>query len=83
MVVKRAAKFAKRMANWRWGERLGNDFEGNKKIFWKEVNRVRKGKQARDEMVKDVNGQILHDDVMVRSRWAKYFELVLNVMSPR
>ena len=34
-----------------------NDFEGNKKMFWNEVKRVRKGKQAREEMVKDVSGQ--------------------------
>ena len=32
-----------------------------KKIFWKEVKRVRKGEQAREEMVKDVNTQILRD----------------------
>ena len=32
-------------------------FEGNKKMFWKEVKRVSKGEQAREEMVKDVNGQ--------------------------
>ena len=30
------------------GERLGNDFEGNKKMFWKKVKRVRKGEQARE-----------------------------------
>ena len=30
-----------------------------KKMFWKEVKLVRKGEQARDELVKDVNGQIL------------------------
>ena len=51
------------MADRRLGERLGNDFEGNKKMFWKEVKRVRKGEQASDEMVKDVNGQILRDGV--------------------
>ena len=28
VVVKREVKVAKRMADWRWGERLGNDFEG-------------------------------------------------------
>ena len=33
---------------------MGNNFEGNKKMFWKEVKRVKKGEQARDEMVKDV-----------------------------
>ena len=35
--------------------------------------------QARDEMVKDVNGQILRDGVDVRRRWAEYFEQELKV----
>ena len=63
VVVKRSVQVAKRMANRRWEDRLGNNFEGNKKMFWKEVKRVRKGEQARDVMVKDVNGQILCDGV--------------------
>ena len=46
-----AVKVAKITADWRWGERLWNNFEGNKKMFWKEIKRVRK-----DEIVKDVNG---------------------------
>ena len=50
-----------------------------KNTFWKEVKRVRKGEQARDEMAKDINGQILRDGVEVRRRWAEYFEQVLNV----
>ena len=40
---------------------------------------MRKDEQAREEMVKDVNGQILCDGVEVRRRWAEYFEQVLNV----
>ena len=59
------------------------DFEGNKKMFWKEVKRVRKGEQTREELVKDVNDQILHDGVEVRRRWAEYFEQVLNVTDVR
>ena len=82
VAVKLAVQAAKRMDR-RWGERLGNDFEGNKKMFWKEVKRVRKGKQAREEMVKDVNGQILRDGVEVRRGWAEYFEQVLNVADVR
>ena len=39
------------MADGRWGERLWSDFDGNKKMFWKEVKRVRKGEHAKDEMV--------------------------------
>ena len=48
------------------------------RVTKREVKRVRKGEQAREEMVKDVNGQILHDGVEVRRRWAEYFEQVLN-----
>ena len=47
------------MADWRWDERLRSDFEGNKKMFWKEVKRVRKGEHAIEmvsEMVMAVNG---------------------------
>ena len=47
VAVKLEVQAAKRMADRRWGERLGNDFEGNKKMFWKEVKRARKGEQAR------------------------------------
>ena len=44
---------------------------------------MRKGEQASDEMVKDVNGQILRDGVELRRRWAEYFEQVLNVADVR
>ena len=43
---------------------------------------MRKGEDARDEMVKDVNGQILRDGVEVR-RWAKCFEQVFNMADVR
>ena len=62
---------------------MGDEFEGNKNMFYKEVKRVRQGEQARDEMVKDVNGQILRDGVEVRRRWAKDFEQVLNMADVR
>ena len=83
VVVKLAVKAAKRMVDRQWGEQLGNDFKGNKKMFWKEVKRVRQGEQGREEMVKDINGQILRDGVQVRRRWAEYFEQVLNVADVR
>ena len=41
-------------------------------MFWKEVKRVKKGEQVREEMVKDVNDQILRDGVEVTRRWAEY-----------
>ena len=66
--MKWSVKVAKRMADWRLGEQLGNNCAGNKNMFWKEVKRVKKSEQPRDEMVKDVNGQILCDGVEVRRR---------------
>ena len=44
---------------------------------------MRKSEQAREEMVKDVNGQILRDGVEVRRRWAECFEQILNVTDVR
>ena len=41
VAVKLAVQAAKGMADRRWEQRLRNDFEGNKKMFWKEVKRVR------------------------------------------
>ena len=81
--MKQAVKVAKRMAEWGWGERFWNNFEGNKKMFWKVEKRVKKCEQARDEMVKDVNGQILRDSAEVRRRWDEYFEPVLIVADVR
>ena len=78
MAVKLSVQAAKRMADRRWGERLGNDFKSNKKMLSNEVKLVRKGEQVREEMVRDVNGQIFRDGVEVRRRWAEYFEHVLN-----
>ena len=54
--MKRAVKVTKRMTDGQWLERFWNDFEGNKKMFWKEIKQVSKGEQAKNEMVKDVNG---------------------------
>ena len=66
--VRRVVKRAKRDADARWGRRL-REFE-EKKMFWKEVKRVRKGENGREEAVKDVNGSLLLKSGGVRKRWA-------------
>ena len=52
-------------------------------MFWREVKRARKSEQARNEMVKDVKGQMLREGVELRRRWAEYFQQVLNVEDVR
>ena len=80
--VKRKVKEAKRRADWRWGQKIGENFEQNKKMFWKEVKRLRKGESGREETVKDASGNLLKGDA-ARVRWAEYFESLLNVEDER
>ena len=72
---------AKRMSNFKWGLDFDRSYEENKKKFWKEVRRVRKGGLRMEETVKDVNGRLLRGNE-ARKRWAEYFEL-LNVQEDR
>ena len=41
--TKRKVEEAKRMSNFRWGQDFNRSYEENKKKFWEEVGRVRKG----------------------------------------
>ena len=80
--VKREVKEAKRAADFRWGQGFGRDFEQDKKKFWKEVKRVRKGGSRNEETVKDGNGWTVKGNE-ARKRWAEYFGGLLNVQDDR
>ena len=41
--AKRKVEEAKTMSNFKWGQDFDRSYEKNKKKFWKEVRRVRKG----------------------------------------
>ena len=77
--MKRAVRRAKRNADVRWGEKLVEDFGTNKRMFWREVKRTRKGDEVREERVKDGNGRVLSEDSEVCERWKEYFDGLLNV----
>ena len=81
-VVKREVRKAKREADFKWGQGFGRDYEQNKKKFWKEVKRVRKGRSRREEAVKDENGRLLKGNEALK-RWAGYFDRLLNVEDNR
>ena len=81
--TKRSIEQAKRLANGRWGERLASNFKDNKKMFWKEVKRARKGESKKEECVKDVNGEVLSERRRVLARWGEYFGNLLNVADER
>ena len=81
--ARRAVRHAKVAADERWGRRMTDNFQENKKMFWKEVKRVRKGESGKEERVKAVDGRMLSDVNEVRKRWAEYFERLLNVEEER
>ena len=80
--TKRKVDEEKSLANFRWGQDFKRSYEENKKKFWKEVKRVRKGGSRMEETVKDANGRMLKGND-ARKRWAEYFEELLNVEEDR
>ena len=77
MEIKHQVAVAKREANNRWGQNLSDAYEENKRKFWKELKRARKGGSKTEETVKDENGRLLRGGD-ARKRWPKYFGELLN-----
>uniref|UniRef100_UPI003EBE6DD0 hypothetical protein n=1 Tax=Klebsiella pneumoniae TaxID=573 RepID=UPI003EBE6DD0 len=50
-LAKRIIRNAKVKSDERWGKKMTDNFQENKKMFWKEVKRVRKGTSNREERV--------------------------------
>ena len=75
----RAVRFAKARADERWGRKLTEDVQGNKRMFWKEVKKTRKGPSRKEERVKAADGRLLVEQEEVGRRWGEYFEGLLNV----
>ena len=77
-LARREVRNAKVRADERWGNKLTENFQENKKMFWKEVKRVRKGRDKMEGRVKAEDGTVLTEKQAVEKRWAKYFERLLN-----
>lgn len=81
--VKRVLKVEKCKADERWGRKLSGKFESNKKMFWKEMKKVRKENESMEARVKDVNGNVLCDEECVKERWKEHFDRLLNEVDDR
>ena len=80
--VKRKGREKQNRADERYGEKLSKNFRENK-MFWRDVNSVRKVKDQMDMKVKDVDGNILTEESEVKNRWSRYFQELLNVDNGR
>ena len=81
--VKRKVREKQKRADEMYGEKLSRNFRENKKLFWRDVNSVRKVRDQMDMRIKDVNGNILSDESEVKNRWSGYFQELLNVDNGR
>lgn len=54
--------------------RMQEDFEGNKKLFWKWVKRARNSDNGKLSAIKDGDGDLVWETSQVAGRWKEYFE---------
>ena len=81
--AKRVVNQEKRRADERWGEGVARNFRERKKMFWKELKRIRRGDSKKEECVKDLGGVVLVEREQILGRWGEYFEGLLNVTDVR
>ena len=53
-------------------------FKENKKLYYKEVRKMRGQRKTVSNMVKDKNGRVLKGEEEVRGRWREHFEEVMG-----
>ena len=61
------------------GEKLVEDFSSNKRMFWREVKKTRKGMEVKEECVNNGLGCAFSNGREVCDRWKEYFDGLLNV----
>ena len=81
--VREKVKECKLESDERWGQIVSENFSENKKLFWKQVNEVRKPKEKMEVRINDKDGRQLTGEEEVMSRWSEYFEELLNVNEER
>ena len=81
--VKLKVKMEKRKADERWGRKVSEKYETNKKLFCKELKDVHKSGDSVVVKVKDENGNVVGIEQEVKEIWKRYFDSLLNVVDER
>ena len=81
--MKHKVNQCKRESDESWGQKISVDFKENKKLFWRQVNEVRKPKEKMESRINDRNGCQLTEEGEVANRWKEYFDELLNVREDR
>ena len=80
-MVKRVVKESKRRMDEDFGRNLSNKWRECKKLFWKEVKKVRGGAKSGSKGVKNKDGRMLVEKHEVVDRWRDHFDELLNVLN--
>ena len=52
---------------------MNQDVNGKRKLFWKEVSKVNRGKVENSNRIKDRNGKLVLEEAEVRRIWKEYY----------
>ena len=63
--VKRCIHQSKKEVQEQFGRKMNQDVNGNRKLFWKEVNKVNGGKVENFNRIKDGNGRLVLEEAEV------------------
>ena len=79
--MKRRVGEAKKEKDEELGRKLSRDFVTNRKLYHKEVKKIR-GQQGSDcSKIKSVDGRLLDEKEEVLERWKQYFENLMSCSS--
>ena len=79
--LKKVIRESKKKADEEFGTKLSKKFEENKKLYFKEVEKVRRGNKKSNAQVRDENGRLLKGNKAVLERWRESFEEIMNTES--
>jgi hypothetical protein len=77
--TKKCINKRKKEVNEQFGRKMNGDVQGNRKLFWKEVKKIKKDNKVNLQKIMDRNGTFVTDDLDVRRVWREHFESLHNV----
>ena len=78
--VKRMVRDAKKKKDEELGRKLSNDFVSNRKLYHREIKKIRGEQDNIRSKIRDKDGSVLENEKEVLGRWKEYFS---NLMNPR
>ncbi len=69
---------SRRRVDEEFGRKLCRDFSENKKLFRKEVKKVRGGAEVSSVWVRGKDGELVGDESELKQIWKAYFEELMN-----